>query len=338
MRWVTIIFSAILVISACQDDEVQIISAPTGLMELPKGFEPIEFPEDNEFSEARWILGKKLFFDPIMSSDSSISCASCHKPELAFSDDVSISPGVDERLGERNAPSIANIAYHPYFTREGGVPTLEMQVLVPIQEHAEFDFNIVLLSDRLSQEPDYVQMSVEAYDRQPDPFVITRALACFERSLISGFSPYDQYVHYDYSESLSDSEVRGMQLFNSDKTNCSTCHEGFNFSNYGFANNGLYEDYPDLGRMRLTGQESDRAMFKIPSLRNVGLTAPYMHDGSMKTLQDVIEHYDQGGKENAQKSELIKPLNLTEQEKRDLISFLESLTDQSFIDNPLFKN
>ena len=132
------------------------------LMEAPNGFDKIEFPEDNPFTEARWSLGKRLFYDPIMSVDSTISCASCHKPTLAFSDDVDFSFGVDDRLGTRNAPTLANVAYHPYFTREGGVPTLEMQILVPIQEHNEFDFNIVLLSERLNADSSYVNMSLES--------------------------------------------------------------------------------------------------------------------------------------------------------------------------------
>ena len=257
------------------------------LMEIPKGFEELEIPVDNSFSKARWELGKRLFYDPIMSLDSSISCASCHLPELAFSDKFSVSLGVEERLGTRNTPTLANIGYHPYFTREGAVPTLEMQILVPIQEHNEFAFNIVLLSERLKADSSYLKMSLEAYDREPDAFVITRSIACFERSLISGYSRYDQFENYN-KNTLTKTEQRGMDLFFSEKTNCSNCHTGFNFTNYAFENNGLYEEYPDEGRFRLTQEPTDKALFKVPTLRNIEVTGPYMHDGGIPTLDSLI--------------------------------------------------
>jgi len=262
---------------ACQKEEETVSFFPD-LMEIPEGFPAIDSPEENTFTQARWDLGKKLFFDPIMSVDSSISCASCHHPSIAFSDDVSFSLGVNDLLGTRNTSPLFNLAYHPYFTREGGVPTLEMQVFVPIQEHNEFNFNIVPLSEKLAADSIYTQMALEAYDRTPNPFVITRALACFERSLLSGNSRYDQHLQ---SPVFTPSEERGMDLFFSERTNCSNCHSGFNFTNYAFENNGLYEAYEDEGRFRLTNEETDWALFKTPSLRNIALTAPYMHDGSV---------------------------------------------------------
>lgn len=328
----------LLTIIACQEAVVVDPDRHFGLMEIPEGFPEMPVPADNVFSQERWDLGKKLFFDPVMSIDSSVSCGSCHKPALAFSDNLAFSPGVENRPGTRNSPSLANVGYHPYFTREGGVPTLEMQVLVPIQEHNEFAFNIVLLAERLTTDASYVRMAQEAYGREPDAFVITRALACFERSLISGYSRYDQYVNYENKKALSKAQQRGMDLFFSDKTNCNSCHGGFNFTNYAFENNGLYDEYPDSGRLRLTGDEADRALFKVPSLRNIALTAPYMHDGSMYSLQEVVDHYVSGGAANPQKNPLIQPLALTDQEQRDLIEFLTSLTDDSFVQNPQFIN
>lgn len=336
MKW-TLFIWPLLSIIACRDDEVTHPLSYPSLMEIPDGFPEIEFPEDNTFTQARWELGKKLFYDPVMSSDGSISCASCHNPALAFSDQVSVSLGVDGRSGTRNAPSLANVAYQPYFLREGGVPTLEMQVLVPIQEHNEFDFNIVLLAARLNDDSTYVKMSIDAYDRTPDAFVITRSLACFERSLLSGNSPYDQYKQKNNNRAMSEAQVRGMNLFFSDRTNCSTCHNGFNFTNYAFENNGLYVQYTDEGRMRLTLKEEDKALFKVPGLRNVELTAPYMHDGSLQTLQQVIEHYQSGGQDHPHKNEILKPLDLTQSEQKDLIEFLKALTDDTFVTNPLFK-
>jgi cytochrome c peroxidase len=337
IRWNGCLLLILLALS-CQNDKEVMPSYVPSLMEVPQGFPSIDFPEGNEFTDVRWVLGKKLFFDPIMSADSSVSCATCHLPELAFSDNQAVSQGVENRPGTRNSSPLFNVAYHPYFTREGGVPTLEMQVLVPIQEHNEFDFNIVLIADRLVQDSSYQNMAQLAYDREPDAFVITRALANFERSLLSGYSRYDQHFSYDLGNILTASELRGRDLFFSEKTNCANCHEGFNFTNYAFQNNGLYQNYTDVGRFRLTGLEADHALFKVPSLRNIELTAPYMHDGSMISLDEVVAHYDSGGKNNPQKSDLIRPLNLTDSEKTDLVQFLKTLTDEAFISNPIFKN
>ena len=318
-------------------EEELVIPVSNGIMEIPIGFPSMEHPADNKFNIPRWELGKRLFYEVNLSSDRSVSCASCHKPNLAFSDDETFSFGVSERIGTRNSPSLANIGYHPYLTREGGVPTLEMQVLVPIQEHNEFDFNILLVAERLKEDPNYVQMSLEAYGREPDAFVITRALACFERSLISGLSPYDLFSNYGREQAISESAKRGLDLFFSSRTNCSSCHSGFNFTNYEFENNGLYEQYSDEGRFRLTLDSSDIALFKVPSLRNIELSAPYMHDGSISTIEEVITHYQNGGKNHTNKSSLISPLDLTNEEQRDLKAFLLSLTDDYFIDNKYFK-
>lgn len=324
--------------SSCTKENESTNVINLGIMEIPVGFPSIVHPEGNEYSKERWDLGKKLFYDPILSKDGLVSCASCHDPSLSFSDNQDVSIGSDGLLGTRNAPSLANVAYHPYYTREGGIPTLEMQILVPIQEHNEFNNNIVLIADTLSKNSDYVQMAQVAYNQEPNAFVITRALSQFERSLISGQSAYDLEMNYGIEASMSESAIRGMKLFESERTECSTCHSGFNFTNYSFENNGLYEDYPDNGRERLTQDPADRARFKVPSLRNVALTTPYMHDGSMATLNQVIEHYNTGGKVHQNKSELIKPLNLSLEEKSDLLAFLNALTDHKFVNNKNLAN
>ena len=305
------------------------------LIDIPEGFPQIVYPDDNPYSEEAWALGKALFYDPILSIDSTISCASCHLPELAFSDGLVTSIGVEGRVGKRNAPSLANIAYHPYFTREGGVPTLEMQVLVPIQEHDEMHFNIVLVAERLQANSSYNKASNKAFNRSPDPFVITRALANFQRSLISGNSKYDKYQSGEVQ--LNEEELRGLALFKSEDLKCSTCHSGFNFTDYRFANNGLYKEYEDVGRKRLTHQISDEALFKTPSLRNVSVTNPYMHDGSMKTIEDVIDHYASGGAGHPNQSSDVDGFEISESDKMALIAFLNTLTDHHFINNELFK-
>jgi cytochrome c peroxidase len=319
----------------CKNDLPEPSSGPYSL-EVPEGF-PLPFiPEDNALTYERIALGKKLFYDPILSLDSSRSCASCHLPALAFSDSVAFSLGIENRLGTRNSPTLANVAYQKALLREGGIPTLEMQVLVPIQEHNEFDFNILVAGERMLADPEYVEMSMASYDREPDPYVITRAISAFERTMISGESPFDLFYFQGKNSALSASQKRGWELFQSDRLNCSKCHEGFLFTSQGFANNGLYDDYPDPGRLRLTGEESDRAVFKIPTLRNIALTAPYMHDGSLPNLQSVLAHYETGGRPHVNKSVLVKPFSLTEQERADLLEFLQSLTDEAFLNNPAY--
>ena len=302
---------------------------------IPDGFPPIEFPADNAFTKERWLLGKALFYEKQLSLDSSVSCASCHSQQFGFSDNVALSKGFKQRLGNRNSPSIINVAYHPYFTREGGVPSLEMQVLVPIQEHNEFNNNILDIAKRLSSNQNLQNLSYLAYNRPLDFYVIPRALATFERSLISGNSKFDQYKKGTIS--LTEEEQKGMNLFFSDRTNCSDCHSGFNFTNYQFENNGLYETYNDPGRKRLTGLDSDLAKFKVPSLRNIDVTAPYMYDGSLPDLEAVINHYNSGGKQHPNKSEKIKALQLSQDEKKQIIAFLKSLTDVSFLNQTIFK-
>ncbi len=311
-------------------------SPGNSLTSVPNGFPEIPFPEDNQFTEARWELGKKLFYDPVMSVDSSLSCASCHHPQLAFADDRAFSSGVAGAPGRRNAPSLANVAYHPRYLREGSLPTLEMQVLVPIQEENEFHHNIVDLAVDLANDPTYVAMSQAAYERDPDPFVITRALSTFERTLISGNSPYDRWYYQGCGEAMEEAEVRGRDLFYSERTQCGTCHGGFNFTNYGFENNGLYVEYDDPGRFRFTGDSTDIARFKVPSLRNVAVTAPYMHDGSFQSLEQVVEHYNSGGQSHANQNVLVRPLGLSDAEMADLVAFLRALTDEEFLQDTRF--
>jgi cytochrome c peroxidase len=310
---------------SCTKDP-SIIVEENNIMQIPEGFPSISFPQGNEFTIQRWALGKRLFYDPIMSVNNSVSCASCHHSENAFSDTIAFSLGDMNQIGRSNAPTLANIVYNPYFTRAGGVPTLEMQILVPIQEHDEFNTNILDIVEKLKKDSSYTQASRIAYNREIDPFVITRAIANFERSIISGNSNFDKQI-------FSISEQRGKELFMSTKTNCSKCHSGFNFSNYAFENNGLYTNYADSGRMRLTHDEYDKARFKVPTLRNIELTAPYMHNGSIKTLNEVVAHYNSGGQFHKNKSALVKPLRLTQEEQNDLVAFLKTLTDYTFINN-----
>lgn len=300
---------------------------------IPAHFPAIEFPDDNQLTTKRVELGKALFFDNRLSRDMSISCGSCHFQEFAFTDQRSLSTGIDNRPGIRNASTLANIAYRQRFMMDGGVPSLELQVMAPIHDPNEFDFSILEVASRLQNDDALQQLSIAAYGREIDPYVITRAIASFERTLISGNSPYDQYVNGN-PEAMNEAAKRGMELFFSDRTSCGSCHSGFNFSDESYHNIGLTENYEDIGRARITLDNSDEGKFKTPSLRNIMLTAPYMHDGSIENIDDVLLFFNEGSMHHKLKDERIRNLNLNANEISDLKAFLESLTDESFIFNP----
>jgi cytochrome c peroxidase len=335
VRSLQVAFIIFIITVSCKKDAA--IEQEYILMQTPVGFPSMPIAEGNEYTKERWELGKRLFYDPILSNSNKISCASCHLAKNAFSDTTTVSVGDNAVLGKSNSPTLTNVGYNPYYTRAGGVFTLEMQILVPIQEHDEFNSNILDIADRLNLDSTYIKQSLLTYNRSPDPFVITRAIANFERSLMSGNSRFDQYYYQGKQDILTKSEKNGLNLFFSEKTNCSQCHSDFNFTNYTFQNNGLYELYKDNGRKRLTLLDADEALFKVPTLRNVGVTAPYMHDGSLKSIPAVVEHYISGGKNHKNKSAFIKPLILSNQEKNDLIAFLLSLTDDQFINVKQFR-
>ncbi|MEZ4725457.1 MAG: cytochrome c peroxidase [Candidatus Kapaibacterium sp.] len=293
---------------------------------IPRELPKVEYPEDNLPNKDRIRLGKLLFEDKRLSRTNEISCSSCHKSEFAFADNTPTTKGVDGLDGTRNSISLMNIAFQKRFLREGGVPSLEMQVLVPFQEHNEFDLNIVAAAQKLSNDSLYQYLSQVAYGRVLDSYVITRSISSFERTLIGGNSKFDKYMNK--KATLTTEEERGMVLFFSDSLACASCHSGILFTSQEFANNGLYEEYNDNGRQRLTGLDADNGVFKIPSLRNVALTAPYMHDGSIATLDVVLEHYASAGKPHRNKSKLINGFALTNSDKKAIIAFLNTLTEE----------
>lgn len=301
-------------------------------IDVPSHFPTLEHPIDNAPTSARLALGKALFYDNRLSRDGSISCATCHQPDLAFTDGLPISMGVEARLGLRNAPSLANVAWHPRLFADGGVPTLELQILVPFDDHAEFDLPITEAAELLNSDADLRALSQQAYQRDFDPFVITRAIAVFERTLVSGKSAYDRYLQGELSALTADA-LEGMELFFSDRASCGSCHGGVFLTDFSYQNIGLYEIYQDNGRERVTANPADHGKFKVPSLRNVAMTAPYMHNGSIETLEQVIDHFDAGGVGHAAQHPDVKPLNLTATEKQQLLAFMHALTDEQFIQN-----
>ncbi len=318
-----VLSTLLIFLFACQEQKFH--------LEIPVGFPQPEFPENNVPTLARVALGEKLFFDKNISADSSISCISCHLPEKAFTDGLTISRGIGDRPGQRNSPSILNAAYLGPVNKDGGVKNLDLQALVPIEDENEMGISILELADRLNKDPEYVDLARKAYQQPPNAFVITRALATFVRTLYSGDSDYDRYIQGD-SAALNMEAIQGKNLFESERLNCTACHSGFNFTNNKFENNGLYTQYKDSGRAMITLDSTDNGKFRVPSLRNVALTDPYMHDGSVSTLEEVINHYEKAGQyPTILQSEKIKPFELTAAETRTLIAFLESLTGRGFV-------
>ena len=284
----------------------------------------LEYPADNPNNAAVASLGERLFFDPILSVDSSISCGSCHKPELGFATNDRVTPGVGGVLGKRNSPSLLNVGFQPYFMREGGVPSLEMQVLVPLGDATEMAHNVVDAVRRLNRNTSYRNEFLTVYGDTASAFLLVRALANFERTLVDFDAPFDHFIQGD-ATSLSNEAIKGGKLFYG-KAACVQCHSGVLLTDFGFANNGTaIVDSTDYGRELLTNESGDRYVFKVPSLRRVQITAPYMHDGSVSTLADVVEQYNTGGANHSYTDSRIEPLGLSGSEKAQLVAFLEAL-------------
>jgi cytochrome c peroxidase len=303
-------------------------------LEYPSRFGEPFIPDDNKLTVNRVDLGKLLFFDPILSGDSSVSCASCHNPALSFSDNKQFSSGVGGKTGPRNSMAIINMAWANSFFWDGSALSLEAQARAPIVNPLEMNNTIEEAIARLNRHKDYPQLFFDAYQRLPDEYSLLRAIASYQRTLVSFNSRYDQFFYEDKWDAFSDSDVRGFQLFygSGDKVHCGSCHSGNLFTNNAFENNGLYRNYTDQGRYEITFKSSDKGKFKVPTLRNIELTAPYMHNGSFKTLEEVIEHYGLGGQGHTNQSSHVHAHSpLTTQEKEDLVNFLKTLTDTKFI-------
>ena len=302
---------------------------------VPEGFPAFEAPENNQPTAERISLGRQLFYDTRLSRTEDISCASCHVQEHAFGDPHRVSSGVGGALGTRNAPALVNLAWGKAFFWHGGAASLEVQAVGPIKNPIEMDMTLNEVAERLDQDPAISKAFVQAYAEAPSESTITRALASFGRSLVSANSDYDRYLA-GQTDALSDAAVRGEALFNGERGQCFHCHVAFNFTNNGYRNNGSAADDPDEGRREVTQKDSDLGKFKVPTLRNVAVSAPYMHDGSLATLDDVIDAYVAGGRGHPNTDPTIQPLDLTSDDKADLRAFLESLTDQEFLTNPAY--
>lgn len=307
------------------------------IRDVPPGFPAISSPSDNPLTEAKAQLGKALFFEKRLSRTAEISCGSCHLQQHAFSDPNPYSLGVEDRLGERNAPALINLAHTSTFFWDGGVTSLEDQSIAPVQNPLEMDLPLEQAVARLEGDANYEDLFTEAFGTGPTPGNYTRAVASFVRTLISGNSRYDRYLNGD-TAALSERERRGETLFMGEKGECFHCHVGFNFTNDRFAHNGTFvEGDEDVGRERITLNQADRGRFKVPTLRNVAVSAPYMHDGSIATLDDVLAHYAAHGRGDRRTESTILSIDLSPDEQDDLVAFLAALTDQDFLEYPGYR-
>jgi len=289
-------------------------------------------PSDNPQNAEKIALGRKLFFDKRLSLDGSISCASCHDPQKAFSDQRSKSIGINGLLSERNAPSILNAAFLKTAMFDAHLATLELQAIVPIQEPVEMGHNLKILIKQLRQIPEYQAAAQAIFGRDFDAWVLTRSLAAFERSLLSMNAPFDQYMAGN-KKAMSKDEMAGWRIF-SDELYCTKCHPAPYFTTYEAANNGLYASYEgktDQGRFRIHHDSSDIGKFKIPSLRNLPLTYPYMHDGSINSMEAALAHYQQGGAGHPLQDPRILSFELSTKEKAQLLAFFNALVDTSYL-------
>ncbi len=279
-------------------------------------------------------LGKMLFSEKILSKDSSISCASCHKPEFAFADTSAFSTGVGGKLTRRNTPSVLNMKNRPYYFWDGRAANLEMQALMPIQNPGEMALPISEAIERLNTSAEYSYLFKKIFKQKPDTKNLAAAFAAYERTLETVDSKFDDWSNG--LKKLSAQEERGRQIFLGSKAKCFDCHFMEDFTDDSFKNIGLYngEELHDIGRFVITEKETDLGKFKTPGLRNVAVTAPYMHNGMFKTLEEVVEYYNDPSKvvKNAINIDpaLKKPLNLFPNEKAELVAFLKSLTDKAY--------
>lgn len=289
----------------------------------PLGLNPVEVPADNPQTAAKVELGKQLYFDPRLSIDGTISCASCHDPKKGWSNEDNFATGIKGQRGGRNAPTIINSAYFPLQFWDGRADQLEGQALGPIANPIEMGHALDACVDCLNAIPGYKKKFQEVFKTDVTQDGIAKAIAAFERTILSGDAPYDRYKAGD-EKALSPAAKRGMDLF-FNKAHCSACHSGPNFSDASFHNIGvgMQREKPDEGRRVISKLEGDRGSFKTPGLRDIAKSHPYMHDGSLKTLEEVVEHYNKGGVANDQLDEEIYPLKLTKEEAADLVTFMK---------------
>jgi cytochrome c peroxidase len=331
---------AVVLLTGCKTPGSASPIGPVEEIEAPLGLPPVPVPRDNPPTAQTITLGRQLFYDVRLSKDNSVSCASCHNPTLAFTDGRKVSKGVGGMSGVRNAPTLLNAAYSPLQFWDGRASTLEQQSGDPMVNSVEMNQPHEITVSKIGKDPKYQKEFEQAFG----PGAITleqieESLASFERTLLSGDSPFDRYAFGGDKAALTPAAVRGLAVFIDPKRgNCAVCHTiDFEhkyalFTDGKFHNTGAGIDgegkFSDPGRFSETRLEADRGAFKTPTLRNIALTPPYMHDGSLKTLKDVVDFYAGGGNSNSDLDKEMKAISLSGHDRTDLVALLESLTGE----------
>ena len=353
-RFYFFVFMVSLGLTSCSEKSIEYyVNTPTpSPLQIPQLFQDLildpVIPSNNPQTEEGVLLGKKLFFDPILSDDGSLACAGCHNPTNAFTDTTRFSDGIDGLFGNRNAMPLFNLAwnYDNTFFWDGRDLGLENQVFEPITNPLEMHSTWEAVAEKLQAHPEYPELFNAAFGSQTiDSVLVSKAIAQFERTLISANSKFDKFLLG--TANLTPEESNGFTIFmDESKGDCFHCHGSDNnplWTDNKFHNNGLDSTFSDLGLGNLTGDPADNGKFKTPSLRNLAFTAPYMHDGRFETIEEVINHYSEGLQNSTTIDPLMKKVDqggvqLSLQEKVDLKAFLLSLSDTDFINNPNFSN
>jgi len=305
--------------------------------DIPKGFpKPIYDFKNNPLSEEGFELGRKLFYDPILSKDSTISCASCHLQQTGYTHvDHDLSHGIEGKIGTRNSLTLQNLAWSKTFMWDGGVNHLDVQAIAPITSEVEMNETLENVVNKLNSTKEYQELFQKAFGtKKITGQLILKAISQFVVSLTTSNSKYDKVIRKE--EKFTEMEQKGYDLF---QLNCASCHTEPLFTNHNFKNNGLPIDTTlnDFGRMKITQNPKDSLLFKVPTLRNIEFTFPYMHDGRFKTLNEVVKHYNHGiQNSNTLSKELQNPMNLSDNQRVEIIAFLKTLTDKEFLFNPKY--
>lgn len=349
-----IIFGILLVVLSCAKDKVTYTPTPY-VLDIPSHFPEMDIPDDNPMTEEGVALGRKLFYEKLLSGDNTLSCASCHSPENAFSDNNQFSEGITGELGHRNSMALVNLGWNQSFFWDGRASTIEEQILEPVENPIEMHESWENAIEELTADKNYRDMFFKAFGVTTiDRELVAKAIAQFLRTMISGKSKFDVMYKSQYGypltaaeqtilNTVTNEEWAGLSLFEDlNGGDCFHCHNGPLMQVQKFSNNGLDANFTDLGRGEVTGNPSDYGKFKVPTLRNLAYSGPYMHDGRFQTLEEVINHYSSGIEQSPTLDPLIEfsfqgGVQLDANQKLLLKAFLLTMTDESFIVNPDFQ-
>jgi cytochrome c peroxidase len=305
-------------------------------VQVPLGLPPVPIPEDNPMTAEKVELGKMLYFDKRLSKDGTISCATCHDPQMAWTEHRATSEGIGRQVGGANSPTVINSAYATSQFWDGRAATLEEQALGPIENAIEMGHSLPEMISQLNQLEAYKEHFQKVFGTEVTEDGVAKAIAAFERTVLSGNSPYDKYMDGD-QDALTEAQKRGLELFNN--KGCADCHTPPLFSSYEFYNAGIgmSKEPPDEGRKAVTGKDEDLGAFRVPMLREVANTHPYFHDGSVATLEEAVAMMAGGGIDNPNLSIMLQEVRdakLTEQDQKDLVEFLKALSGEFPIVEP----